>query len=113
MPGRSTDYDAVRFAAENNVKEVYNLSNVPYFYSQDPHRYASAKPLFNVTWREFFAIAGKRWQPGMNLPFDPIAARLAAKNNLTVKILQGSDFANIEKAIAGKKFTGTTLSTGE
>jgi len=37
-------------------------------------------------------MAGDQWIPGMNLPFDPIASKLADELGVTVKILNGRIF---------------------
>ena len=54
-------------------------------------------------------ITGATWTPGLSMPFDPIASKLAAKHRLTVKIVNGWNLYNIEKAISGDKFDGTTV----
>ncbi|EKD78732.1 MAG: uridylate kinase [uncultured bacterium] len=90
VPGRSTDYDAVALAIENGVKTVYNLSNVDRVYDKDPKQYPDAQPLpLDITWDQLLDIIGKDWQPGLNAPFDPIAAQLAKEYHVTVKLVRG------------------------
>lgn len=38
---------------------------------------------------------GSKWAPGLNMPFDPIATRLAKKLELTVILANGKKFANL------------------
>ena len=45
----------------------------------------------------------------MNAPFDPVASKLAQDLDVTVKILDGKDLANLEKALDNKDFVGTTI----
>ncbi|MFA6475353.1 MAG: UMP kinase [Patescibacteria group bacterium] len=102
-PGRSTDYDAVMLAVKNKVDTVYNLSNITYLYNKDPKKYSAAVKITDITWPDLQLIIGKTWQPGLNVPFDPIAAQLAAKHKLTVKIMNGQKVGDL------KHFVGTVI----
>jgi uridylate kinase len=108
-PGCSTDYDAVLVAKHNKIKIVINLSNIDYAYDKDPHRFSDAKKLTAVTWPEFRKVVGNRWQPGLNVPFDPIASREAAKAKLNVIILNGQNLKNLAACLDGQKFRGTII----
>ena len=108
-PGWSTDYDAVLIAKNNKIRTVINLSNIDYAYDKDPHRFSAAKKLVSVTWPEFRKIVGNRWQPGLNVPFDPVASREAAKNKMSVIILNGQNLDNLAACLDEKKFCGTTI----
>ncbi len=108
-PGRSTDYCAVQVAISNQVKTVTNISNILHLYTKDPNKFPDAKPLNSVSWKELQAIVGDTWVPGLNAPFDPIAAKLAAEHNLTVNIVNGWMLPNLEQAVAGQSFTGTVV----
>lgn len=109
IPGRSTDYDAVLLAVTNQIDTVYNLSNITQIYTQDPKTHLDAKPLADLTWSELQAIVGDTWTPGLNMPFDPIAAKLATEHQLTVKVVNGHDMEAVNKAIAGQPFMGTVI----
>lgn len=108
-PGWSTDYDAVLLARDYGAKTILNLTNVTYVYDKDPKIDKRAKPIERTTWEHFEKLVGSSWEPGINAPFDPIATQLAKKLNLTVVILKGDDFANIDRLIFGKKFKGTVV----
>lgn len=108
-PGRSTDYDAVRLAVENDIDTVINLSNINYVYTSDPRTNPQAKKITNITWTDFRSMIGHTWDPGLNVPFDPIAARIAQLNNISVHIMNGRKLANIVNAIHGKPFSGTRI----
>ena len=109
IPGRSTDYDAVLLAVTNQIDMVYNLSNIIQIYTQDPKTHPDAKPLSDLTWAELQQIVGNTWTPGLNMPFDPIAAKLATEHSLTVKVVNGHNIAEVDKAIAGQPFVGTVI----
>jgi len=108
-PGWSTDYDAVILARDYGAKVIINLSNIVWVYDKDPKKHKSAKPMKKLTWEEMERLMGSKWTPGSNVPFDPIATKLARKLNLRVVIANGLDFDNLEKIIQGKPFKGTII----
>ncbi len=108
-PGWSTDYDAVLLASALGASTVINLSDVEYVYSADPKKHPNAKPLECVDWKAFRKIVGNRWDPGANVPFDPVASKLAQHLGLTVKMVRGRSYQEVENALAGKPFKGTVI----
>jgi uridylate kinase len=108
-PGWSTDYCAAMLAAKLGAKTVINLSNITYVYSADPKKDRSARPLERVSWPDFRKIVGRKWSPGLNRPFDPIASALGAKLGLTVKVVNGQSLRDVTAVIAGKPFKGTVI----
>ena len=108
-PGCSTDNDAVLLAKTYGASEVINLSNVDYVYDSDPRQNPGAQNLEHVSWKEFRKIIGDKWTPGANVPFDPVAAKLAEKLQLTVKFVKGTELAQVQKAIVGKAGKGTVI----
>ncbi|HOD87185.1 MAG TPA: UMP kinase [bacterium] len=108
-PGWSTDYVAVLLANKYKAKTVINLSNIDYVYNQDPRRYPDAKIIKKINWNDFRQIVGNEWHPGLNAPFDPIAARLAQSSRLRVVILNGRNFVNLNKFFDNKVFKGTII----
>ncbi len=108
-PGFSSDYDTIRLAKTFGVKRVANLSNIKYVYDKDPKKHPDAKPLANLTWREFLDITGERWSAGMNTPFDPLASKEAEKSGIEVAIMYGKDIDNIDAYLSGREFMGTVI----
>lgn len=109
-PGWSTDTDAVLLAKAYGAKEIFNLSNVDYVYDSDPNVNPNAQKFKNLTWKQFRKIVGNKWVPGANVPFDPIAAKKAAKLGLKVGFVKGSDLEEVKKALSGGVFQGTVIS---
>lgn len=62
-----------------------------------------------MSWKKYRRTAGDVWTPGLHLPFDPIASKLADTLNITVKFLDGRNLKNLSLALDGKKFTGATI----
>lgn len=109
-PGWSTDYVAVLLAKKYGVRTILNLSNIDFVYDQDPRKHKNVKPIKNIAWKDFRKIVGDNWDPGSNLPFDPVASKLAEKLRLRVVILNGKKLGNLKNILYGKKFNGTVIS---
>lgn len=108
-PGRSTDYIAVLLAKNLGARTIINITNTDYVYSKDPSKFSDAKPLHQVSWKDFRKLIGvSRWSPGLNTPFDPVAAKVAEKMKLRVAVM-GRDLVNIENFLTQKPFKGTVI----
>jgi len=108
-PGWSTDYVAVRLADNYESKKIINLSNIDYVYDSDPKVNNKAKKYESMNWQEFRKLVGSKWDPGANVPFDPVAAKWAEKIEAEVSVLNGKNLTNVKKCIRGEKFKGTTI----
>jgi uridylate kinase len=108
-PGWSTDYVATILAERLGAKTLINLSNIHYVCDKDPKKFKDAKKIKNITWKDFRKIVGNKWDPGLNMPFDPIASKLAQKLGLKVIITKGNDFTNLKKIFADKAFKGSVI----
>lgn len=108
-PGASTDLRAVQIASHVGAKSVINLSNIDYAYTKDPNKYKNAEKIKESSWPAFRALLPKDWDPGLNSPFDPIAAREAEKLGLEVAIINGARLGEVKKYLGGKKFVGTVV----
>ncbi|MGE5392751.1 MAG: UMP kinase, partial [Candidatus Saccharibacteria bacterium] len=64
-PGCSTDYVAVILAKRYSAHSLLNLSNIDYVYDKDPKKFADAKKMPRMTWKEFRKLVGNRWDPGL------------------------------------------------
>jgi uridylate kinase len=108
-PGFSTDYDAVLLAKNFGIKKIINLSNIDYVYDRDPNKFKDAEIIKEISWKDFRKIVGSKWDPGLNAPFDPIAAKESEKLKLEVAIMNGKNIANLENYITNKGFVGTVI----
>ena len=109
-PGWSTDYDAVFLCKKYKISTVINLSNIDRLYDRDPKKFSDAKPIDQITWKELKKFVDQKWQPGMNVPFDPIASKKAEELGLKVVLLKGSDLKNLNNYFKGERFVGTIIS---
>ncbi|MFH1967992.1 MAG: UMP kinase [bacterium] len=127
-PGWSTDYVAVKIAETYNKKiptrgsrihdardsgrgigTIINLTNVDYVYDKNPNNFPDAKPLKEVDWKSFERIVGDKWSPGLSMPFDPRASKLAARLKLKVAIINGKNLERLEDFLNNKSFVGTII----
>lgn len=108
-PGWSTDYDAVVLARDYKAKIIINLTNTTQVFDKDPNLNRDAQPINSISWNDFHKLVGEKWKPGINLPFDPVATRLAQRLGLTVFVL-GKNLDNLDKLLSNKEFIGTTIS---
>ena len=108
-PGWSTDYVSVLMAKNYNVKTIINLTNIDYVYDKNPGEFPDAKPLQNVDWKNFERIVGNAWTPGLSMPFDPRASKLAARLKIKVIMINGKNLERLEDFLNNKQFIGTTI----
>ena len=108
-PGWSTDYVCALLAKKFKAKEIISLTNIPYVYDKDPQKFKDAKPFKKISFKEYKKLIPSQWEPGLSLPFDPVATRLAEKLGLVVKVVFGKNLKEVKKAIEGKKFEGSII----
>jgi uridylate kinase len=108
-PGASTDLNAVFAAEKVGAKIVINLSNIDYAYNKDPKEFPDAIKIEQSSWVDFRKILPVEWSPGLNAPFDPIAAAKAESLGLEVVIMNGKNLSNIENYLNGEAFVGTVI----
>jgi len=108
-PGFSTDYDTTLLARYLGIKKIINLSNIDYIYDKDPKKFPDAVKLDEISWEEFQKINVKDWSPGLNAPFDPVAAEYAKREDIEAVTLNGANLENLEAYLNGEKFEGTLI----
>jgi len=108
-PGCSTDYDAVLLAKAVGAKKLANLSNIDCVYNKDPRVCGDACALPELSWKEYRKLIPKKWDPGLNAPFDPVAAKLAESFHMEVAILNGKDMDTVRQYFDGEKCKGTII----
>lgn len=108
-PGSSTDLRAVEIAERIGAKKLANLSNIDYVYDKNPKEFPDAKPLTQVSWKDFRALIPSEWDPGLSSPFDPVAAREAEKLGMEVAIINGAHLSEFEKYIENQECKGTRI----
>ena len=108
-PGWSTDFVASKIGQRINARYIINLSNIKQVYNDDPRKNPDAQPIDKMSWHDYRKMVGDEWTPGLSTPYDPIAAKLAQKENQTVLVMDGLNLANLQAAMEGKQFVGTII----
>lgn len=109
-PGSSTDLRAVQIAEKIGATKVVNLSNIDYVYTDDPRTNPEAKIIETISWADFRKLIPDEWDPGLSSPFDPIAAKVAERDNIEVAIINGNKLEELAKYLDGEAFVGTKIS---
>ncbi len=108
-PGWSTDYVATKMAIDTGIDNILILSKQDYVYNKDPDENKDAQPIREISWSDYRSIIPKDWQPGLNVPVDPIASKLADERNKKVIVANGKDLDNLKLILDGSDFKGTTI----
>ena len=106
LPGHSSDFGGVMFGKRFKAKTLVHLTDVPYIYDKGPKKFPDAKSFKQLMVANYISIVGSTFSPGMNVPFDPVAAQQAQK---ALKIVIMSGLKNLEALLSGAAFEGTTL----
>lgn len=109
QPGHSSDLVAVKWAQALGVDNLINLTDVDGVYDQDPRQNPKARLWPELSWSEFLALTPKQWQPGLKLPFDPVAGRRASGADMTTAIISGRRLEQVSHYLAGREFIGTLI----
>ncbi|MBI3337652.1 MAG: UMP kinase [Candidatus Staskawiczbacteria bacterium] len=115
-PGWSTDYCSIALAKNMGVKTIINLTNIDYVYELPAGRQAktqqdfkNARALKEISWKDFRKIVGDKWSPGLSMPFDPRASKMADVLKIKVVIINGRNLERLEDFLNNKSFIGTTI----
>jgi len=108
-PGSSTDLRAIQIAERVGSKKVINLSNIEYVYTADPKTHPEAEKIEDITWEDFRKLIPDEWDPGLNSPFDPVAAKEAEAKDIEVACIDGTKLLSLKNYLDGKPFTGTRI----
>ncbi len=112
-PGFSTDYVTVVLAKYLGIKKIINLSNISHIYDKDPKENDDAVKIEEISWKKFRDMIGDKWTPGMNTPFDPVAAKYADEENLEVVTMSGDNLENLKRYLGSGGFEGSTIKNSE
>ncbi|HEY5220704.1 MAG TPA: UMP kinase [Candidatus Paceibacterota bacterium] len=108
-PGWSTDYVAMRIAADFGVHEAIIAGKPAHVYNKDHAKYSDAVPFHKLTWREYRKLIPAKWAPGLHAPVDPVGAALGAREGVKAIIIDGRNMANFAALLNGKEFKGTII----
>ncbi|MCK9415145.1 MAG: hypothetical protein PHG60_01620 [Candidatus Dojkabacteria bacterium] len=99
--GWSTDMDAAVFADTLGTDRVFKISNIDYVYDKDPKEFFDAKPIKDMTWKDYFKIfdivEGEQHGPNRNMPISVESAQYCARKKISFLITGGKFLEEEEK----------------
>lgn len=108
-PGWSTDYIAIALAKQFGAKAAIIAGKPSHVFNKDFAKYSDAVPFNEMSWREYRRLIPAKWKPGLHSPVDPVGARLAQKENISVIVIDGKNLKNFAALLNGKEFRGTII----
>lgn len=108
-PGNSSDLAAVYAAKSIGAKKIINITNIDCVYDKDPKINSDAKPIYKMTWQEYEKLFPESWNPGINIPFDTVAAAESKSLGYEIIIMNGNNIENLKHYLDDKEFVGTVI----
>ncbi|MFH1055103.1 MAG: UMP kinase [Candidatus Altiarchaeota archaeon] len=109
-PGHSTDAVAALIAEWVRADLFINASNVDAVYDKNPKEHKDAKPFKEVDIATLLRIVGGGSMEAGKYPLlDLVSARIVERSKIKTIILDARNLKNLEDAIEGRHFKGTTL----
>ncbi len=109
IPGITTDTDSVLLAEAIGAERLVNISNVDAIYDSDPRKNRNAKRFQKMTYDQLISLASAsdKRKAGTNFIFDILACKLISRSGIEAHFVSEKE---MEKAIEGKKHSGTIVS---
>lgn len=110
-PGHTTDGVAALLATRLRAARLVNATRVDGVYDRDPRSQPTARRYDRLSWAKFRAMvqAGTDGTAGQEFVFDRLGADLLAKARIPLRVVDGRDLDNLEAALRGRAFVGTTV----
>lgn len=110
-PGHTTDRVSASLARFVRADRIVNATSVDGVYSADPKSHPEARLLERIGFEDLVRLAGERHlAAGPSVVFDPVAARVLARDRIPLRVVHGRDLQALESAILGQAFHGTLVS---
>ncbi len=109
-PGHTTDRVSASLARFVHAARVVNATSVAGVYTTDPRKDPHARLLERMTFRDLIDLAGRgHATAGPSIVFDPVAARVVARDRTPLSVVHGRDPDALRSAILGEPFRGTLV----
>ncbi len=110
-PGHTTDRVSASLARFVRAARIVNATSVDGVYTTDPRKDPAARRLDRISFEDLVRITGEGHRAaGPSMVFDPVAARVLARDRIPLSVVRGRDLASLEAAILGHSFQGTLVS---
>ena len=110
-PGHLTDGVAALVAVRLRAARLVNATNVTALHDADPRKDSTARAIPQISWPEFRRMVhqASSGEAGEQFLFDRLGADALARARIPLRIVHGRNLPNLEKAILGRPFQGTTV----
>jgi uridylate kinase len=109
-PGHTTDRVAASLARFVRANRIVNATSVEGVYTADPKKDPKAQLLTRIGFEDLVTLSGKGHRTaGPSVVFDPVAARVVARDRTPLSVLHGRDLRALRAAILGERFHGTRV----
>ena len=109
-PKHSTDTVGAELAEKTHAIRFVNATNVDGIYDKDPKKFKDARQLKEVTIDQLIAQYGTKWgAAGKNIFMDEPALGIIKRARLPTFVVNGKRLDQLEKAMLGQPFDGTTI----
>lgn len=109
-PKHSTDLVGAELAEKTHAVRFVNATNVDGIYDKDPNKHKDAQQLKEVSISQLIAKYGTKWgAAGKNIFMDEPALEIIQRAKIPTFIVNGKRLDQLEKALTGQPFDGTTI----
>lgn len=109
-PGHTTDRVSASLARVVGAARIVNATSVDGVYSADPNSQPDARLLERITFEDLVRLTGEGHRAaGPSVVFDPVAARVLARDRVPLRVVHGRDLGALRSAILGEPFHGTLV----
>jgi uridylate kinase len=109
-PKHSTDLVGAELAEKTHAVRFVNATNVDGIYDKDPNKHKDAKQLKEVSISQLIAKYGTKWgSAGKNIFMDEPALEIIQRAKIPTFIVNGKRLDQLERALTGQPFDGTTI----
>jgi len=110
-PGQTSDAVAVNAAIESKQHYVFNVSDIEGVYPKTGEGTLNTEKVIpSLTWDTFRTMIPPKHEPGIHVPFDPVASEIAQSKRIVTVIIGKTDIFNkLTLCLSGKEFAGTII----
>ena len=110
-PGHTTDRVSASLARFVGASRIVHATSVDGVYTADPRKDPSARLLERASFEDLVRLSGSGHRAaGPSVVFDPVAARVLARDRIPLAVVRGRDLVALEAALLGRPFHGTWVS---
>jgi uridylate kinase len=110
-PGHTTDGVAGLLAERLRAQRLVNATRVPGLFERDPRKDPTARRIDRLDYVGFRKMvdAAVSGTAGQQFVFDRLGLESLARAKIPLRIVQGRDLPNLERALRGQDFVGTEI----